>query len=75
MVLCFLVAFFLNQALWPHKSVVLMWENEATEWYYEKMKPGETHVPVNAENFIESLDRLKANDNEVRFFGKALDKG
>jgi len=44
---------------------VLRWENAATEWYYEKIKPGDTHVTVNAGNIMETLQSLKDTDVEV----------
>jgi len=43
-----------------------MWDNTATEWYYDKMRAGETHIPVNAANFMERIQHLQDNDTEVK---------
>eukprot|EP00854_Cymbomonas_tetramitiformis_P000573 gene573-973_t len=59
------------QVLWPHGSVVLMWETKAQEFYYDKLVPGVTHLVVNNNTVIDTLRWLQEHDDEAQTIAAA----
>lgn len=46
------------QSLWNKGSIVLLWENNAQEWYYEHLVEGKTHITVNQSTLLPTVQRL-----------------
>lgn len=46
------------QRLWNKGSIVLMWEADSQEWYYEHLVEGKTHITVNQSTLLPTLQHL-----------------
>jgi len=46
------------QKLWGKGSIVLIWENDAQEWYYEHLEEGKTHITVNESSLVSTVQRV-----------------
>jgi hypothetical protein len=52
--------------MWAQGSVVLMWHNPAVEFYFKKLRPGVTHVPIDSKTaLIDKVHWLRENDDKV----------
>uniref|UniRef100_A0A7S3NLK9 Glycosyl transferase CAP10 domain-containing protein n=2 Tax=Aureoumbra lagunensis TaxID=44058 RepID=A0A7S3NLK9_9STRA len=49
------------QYLWSHGSVVLIWKNTASEWYYQHLRDGVHYVSVDVTNIYPLLQSLDAD--------------
>lgn len=46
------------QKLWSKGSIVLVWENDAQEWYYEHLEEGKTHITVNESTLVPTVHNI-----------------
>jgi hypothetical protein len=49
------------QYLWTHGSIVLVWNQNATEFYYRHLVNGEHYVVVDASNIVETVEAIEAD--------------
>ena len=49
------------QYLWTHGSIVLVWNQTATEFYYRHLVDGEHYVVVDASNIVKTVEAIEAD--------------
>ena len=49
------------QYLWTHGSIVLVWNQTATEFYYRHLVDGEHYVVVDASNIVATVEAIEAD--------------
>lgn len=60
------------QKLWSKGSIVLLWENDAQEWYYDHLVEGKTHITVNESTLVPTIEhvlQLPSSEQEKLIIG------
>ncbi len=60
--------------LWALRSVVLLWETPAVEWYYPGLTAGATHAVVNRSTAVGVVERLLSDPDLVAALSRSAKK-